>query len=252
VTGAVLLLGAGGGRATRALPVLAPALAAWTVRELGRTLRLVVEGSEGLVPFWRGGHPLIYAVWHGRILMIPWLNARLRRTAGARPARVLTSRSRDGELVARYVQRFGLGVVRGSSSRGGLTALRSLAAALRAGEDVALIPDGPRGPSRRAQPGVVVLAALTGAPVVPVGFAARPARHLGSWDRFIVPLPFARAAAVFGAPIAVPRNGDRTRALADIERALEDVTERAERRVHSLRGGGPGPGLSHGGGPGPG
>ena len=135
--------------------------------------------------------------------------------------------------MARYARRFGLDVVRGSSSRGGPAALRALAAALRAGEDVAVIPDGPRGPCRQAQPGVVVLAALSGAPIVPLGFAARPARHLASWDEFMIPLPFARAAAVFGAPVVVDRDGDRARALKDVERALEDVTAAAERRVQA-------------------
>ena len=219
----------------RVAPVLAAALpvAACLVRGLGRTLRLAVDGADVLDPLWRGQRPLIYAVWHGRILMIPWLNARLRRTVGARPARVLASRSSDGELITRYVRRFGLDVVRGSSSRGGSVALRALAAALRDGEDVALIPDGPRGPSRQAKPGVVVLAALSGAPIVPLGFAARPAWHLASWDEFMIPLPFARAAAVFGAPVVVDRESDRTRALKDVEHALEDVTAAAERRVHA-------------------
>ena len=163
--------------------------------------------------------------------MVPWLNARLARGHGARPARVLASRSRDGELVARWVTRFGLRVVRGSSSHGGAEALRELTAALRAGEDVAVVPDGPRGPREQLQPGVVVLAALSGAPVVPFGFAARPARRLASWDRFMVPLPFARAAAVFGKPFAVAREADRETARADLERALREVTESADRLV---------------------
>ena len=219
--------------ASAALGSLAPPLAAALVWSLGRTLRLTVEGIEALHPLWQERRPLIYAVWHGRILMIPWLNAWLSSTAGARPARVLASRSADGELMARYARRFGLDVVRGSSSRGGSAALRALAAALRAGEDVAVVPDGPRGPCRHAQPGVVALAAVSGAPIIPLGFAARPARHLASWDRFVIPLPFARAAAVFGAPLWVGRDDDRAVALTDVGRALEDVTAAAERRVRS-------------------
>ena len=146
---------------------------------------------------------------------------------------MLASRSRDGELVARWATRFGLGVVRGSSSRGGAEALRELTAVLRAGEDVAIVPDGPRGPRECLQPGVVVLAALTGAPVVPFGFAARPARRLASWDRFMVPLPFARAAAVFGKPCVIARDADRETARADLERALAEVTESADRLVRA-------------------
>jgi lysophospholipid acyltransferase (LPLAT)-like uncharacterized protein len=211
--------------------MLAPPLVSGLVRGLGLTLQLAVEGTERLRPLWEGGRPVIYAIWHGQILMIPWLNSRLRASVGARPARVLASRSADGELVAQYVGCFGLDVVRGSSSHGGAAALRALAAALREGEDVAIIPDGPRGPRRRAQPGVVALAALSGAPIVPLAFAARPARRLRSWDEFAIPLPFARAAAIFGPPMAVDRGADRARSLREVQGALEEVTTAAERRV---------------------
>ncbi len=214
-----------------ALTALAPPVAAAAVRALGATLRLHEEGVEALEPRWAAGQPLIYAVWHGRILMIPWLTARMRRTRGARPVRVLASRSRDGEMVARWVTRFGLSVARGSSSRGGAEALRALAASVRAGEDVAVVPDGPRGPRERLQAGLVVLAAATGAPIVPLGFAARPARRLASWDRFLVPMPFARAAVVFGKVATVPRGADRETARADVERALREATESADRMV---------------------
>lgn len=213
------------------LTTLGPPVTAAAVRALGATLRLRSEGLEPLEPLWTARRPVIYAVWHARILMVPWLNARLARTHGARLARVLTSRSRDGELAARLVSSFGLPVVRGSSSRGGAEALRQLAAAVRAGEDVAVVPDGPRGPRERVQPGVIVLAALTGAPVVPFAFAARPARRLASWDRFVVPLPFARAAVVFGKPLAIARDAERETARADLERALREVTETADRLV---------------------
>jgi lysophospholipid acyltransferase (LPLAT)-like uncharacterized protein len=213
------------------MTALVPPIAATAVRALGATLRLSEQGVEALQPLWAARRPLIYAVWHGRILMVPWLNARLGRTRGARLARVLASRSRDGELVARFVGRFGLPVVRGSSSRGGTLALRALAAAVRAGEDVAVVPDGPRGPRERLQAGVVLLAAATGAPIVPLAFAARPARRLGSWDRFVIPCPFARAAVVFGATITIARDADRETARAALERALHEVTDSADRLV---------------------
>lgn len=163
--------------------------------------------------------------------MVPWLNARLRRTHGARAVSVLASRSRDGSIVARYVSRFGLDVVRGSSSQGGAAAMRALVTTVEAGRDVALVPDGPRGPQRQLGPGVVVLAAVTGAPVVPLGFAARPARRMVTWDEFLVPAPFARAALVFGAPLTVPRDADRALVRKDIERSLDEATAAADRLV---------------------
>jgi lysophospholipid acyltransferase (LPLAT)-like uncharacterized protein len=177
---------------------------------------------------WRAGGPLIYIVWHGRILLVPWLNARLQKKRGARAPVVLASRSRDGELVTRFVTWFGLPVVRGSSSRDGGVALRALVAAIRNGSDVAIVPDGPRGPREQLQPGVVALAALTGAPVVPLAVGARPARWLQSWDRFLVPLPFARCVLAFGPVMRVDPSEDRERAGKELERALADVTARAD------------------------
>jgi hypothetical protein len=210
---------------------LVPHVAAGLVRLLGPTLRLRISGLEPLLPLWAGRRPLIYVVWHGRILMLPWLNGRLRRSHGVRAPRVLASRSRDGEMVARFSAAFGLRAVRGSSSRGGALGLRALAKAVRAGEDVALVPDGPRGPAHELQPGVVTLATMTAAPVVPLAFAAYPARRLRSWDRFLVPLPFARCAAVFGAPLTFEAGADRELARKTLQSALDDATAEAERLV---------------------
>lgn len=218
-------------RAMGFLATLAPSLAAGAVRLLATTLRLETRGVEELAPRWAEGRPLIYAVWHGRILMVPWLNARLRRTRGARVVRVLTSHSRDGELMSRFATRFGLDAVRGSSSRGGAAALRALAGALRAGADVAVVPDGPRGPRCHVQPGIVVLARLTGAPIVPLAFAARPARRLRTWDEFLIPLPFARSALVLGSPLTVARDAEAAAARGALERELIAVTATADRLV---------------------
>jgi lysophospholipid acyltransferase (LPLAT)-like uncharacterized protein len=212
----------------RVKSAIAPMVAAMLVRVLGITWRVRVVGAEDVEGMWRAGTPLIYVVWHGRILLVPWLAVRLQRERGARAPVVLASRSRDGEIVARFVARFGLTVVRGSSSRGGGAALRTLVAAIRDGSDVAIVPDGPRGPREQVQPGVVALAALTGAPVVPLAVGARPARRLRSWDRFVVPLPFARCVLAFGPPVRVDPAEDRARAGKELERALADVTMRAD------------------------
>jgi lysophospholipid acyltransferase (LPLAT)-like uncharacterized protein len=210
---------------------LGPPLAAALVRLLGATLRVSVTGAEELRPHWAAGRPLVYAVWHGRILMVPWLNARVGRTHGARAVTVLVSRSRDGEIVARFIRRFGLDAVRGSSSRGGAVAARALVRRIRRGRDVAVIPDGPRGPRGQLQPGVVALAALTGAPIVPLAVAARPAWRLATWDELMIPLPFARCALVFGSPVAVARDADRERAAKDVARSLDEAAAAADRLV---------------------
>jgi hypothetical protein len=211
--------------------MLVPALTALVVRTLAATLRVSTRGLHEIAPFWSSGRPVIYVVWHGRLLLMPWISAWLRRNHGARGVTVLTSRSRDGELAGAYVRRFGLEVVRGSSSRGGAVALRALAGALRAGRDVALVPDGPRGPRYRLQPGAVALAALTGAPIVPLACGARPARRLSTWDEMLVPAPFGRCAVVFGAPMTIARESDREIERKDVEQALLDVTAAADRLV---------------------
>jgi lysophospholipid acyltransferase (LPLAT)-like uncharacterized protein len=216
---------------TGAVGALGASVASAAVRLLGVTLRVTFAGVDDLARRWAAGAPVIYAVWHGRILMVPWLHACLARTHGARPVTVLVSRSSDGEIVARYIHRFGLAAVRGSSSRGGAEAARALVARLRQGADVAVIPDGPRGPRGRVQPGVVALAALSGVPIVPLAVAARPRYRLSSWDEFMIPAPFGRCAMAFGMPIHVARDADRAQAAKEIERSLGDVTTAADRLV---------------------
>lgn len=210
----------------RLVPVLVPPIAVGVARIVGATLRVRTAGLEGLAPL--ADEPLIFAGWHGRAVMMPWFNGRMRAARGTRPIKVLASRSRDGEMLARFVGAFGLGVVRGSSSRGGAAALRALVAAVRAGCDIAVAPDGPRGPARQVQPGVVMLAAATGAPIVPMAFGAHPGRRLGSWDGCIVPAPFARCAYVFGPVMRVARRADLEEARTTLALALDRVTADAD------------------------
>ena len=212
---------------------MAPALAAGAVRLLGLTLRLTVLGLDDVLPAWRARRPVIYALWHGRILMVPWVSVRFASARGGRPVRVLASRSRDGEMIARFAGRFGLATVRGSSSRGGAAAMRALVAALDAGDDVVVVPDGPRGPRHRVQAGLPALAALTGVPVVPIAFAAWPARVLATWDGFLVPAPFARCALAFGEMVQVKAQDDRDAARTRLEQALRVTTQAADRAVRS-------------------
>jgi lysophospholipid acyltransferase (LPLAT)-like uncharacterized protein len=202
---------------------VAPALGAWAVRLLALTLR--IRREEGPVQeLWRSGTPTIYAAWHGRILLLPFLY-------GWRGSRVLASRSRDGELVVRFMRCFGCEAVRGSSSRGGAEALRLLARSLDAGRDVFVVPDGPRGPRERLKPGIVVLARLTGAPIVPMALGASREWRLRSWDEFRIPKPFARCVMRFGEPIWISRELDRDAeeaARKDVEAALRALTWRVD------------------------
>jgi lysophospholipid acyltransferase (LPLAT)-like uncharacterized protein len=210
---------------------LAPSLGSWALRLLGRTLRVRRE-ERAVSALWAARTPLIYVVWHARLLLLPYLYR-------DRGLRVLISHSRDGELVAGLVRRFGIVVVRGSSSRGGARGLRTLARAIGDGHSVVLVPDGPRGPSETVKPGVVALARMTGAPVVPLAFAASRQWQARSWDGFRVPKPFARCVVRFGDPVHVPRQQsgkapkDAFRKADDsprkeIEAALREVTWQAD------------------------
>jgi lysophospholipid acyltransferase (LPLAT)-like uncharacterized protein len=197
------------------------------VRGLGASLRVREFRAPAVDALWRAGRPAIYAVWHGRILMLPYLYGRRRRV------HALASRSRDGETLSRFVEGFGVRVVRGSSSRGGARALLVLARLVREqGAEVLVVPDGPRGPRHVAQSGAILLAKMTGAPVVPVSFAAAPSTILRSWDAFLLPHPFARAVVLFGSPITVPRDADRELREAkrrELESALREITAAADR-----------------------
>lgn len=181
-----------------------------------------------MAPLWQAGIPAIYAVWHGRILLLPLLY-------GWRRARVLASRSRDGELLARFVARFGLETVRGSSTRGGAEALRLLSRSLKAGRDVVVVPDGPTGPPETVKPGIVALAKVSGAPIVPLAAGASAEWRLASWDEFRIPKPFARCVVRFGDPIhvapALDRAGEEA-ARKEVEAALRAVAWHADQEAH--------------------
>lgn len=204
---------------------LLPPLGRWAVSLLGRTLTLTEVNRDVVEPFWAARAPLIYACWHGRILLVPYLYR------GRHRPWVLTSRHRDGELVSRYVRGFGFRVVRGSTTRGGTAAIRELARRLKAGEEAAIVPDGPRGPRYVVQSGIALLAKLSGAPIVPLALSASRRTHLASWDEFLVPHPFARVVVIFGEPLYVPADADREVLEARrgaLESRLRELTREAD------------------------
>jgi lysophospholipid acyltransferase (LPLAT)-like uncharacterized protein len=202
-------------------------LAGFYLRIALGTTRWRLQGGEHAAPH-IAGEPVIVAFWHERQAMMPMLWV-LARRQGARPrAHVLVSRHRDGRLIGAVVRWFDLDAVHGSSSRGGASSLRTLAGLLAAGDHVAITPDGPRGPRREAAPGVAQLAAFAGVRVLPC--AAQSSRHavLGTWDRFIVPLPFARGAIVCEPTITVGPDGWQE-ALPRIAAAMTAAAEAADR-----------------------
>lgn len=196
-----------------------------------RTTRFRLVGGEHLAPFEQGAS-VIAAFWHEHLPLTPALWNRVRRASPTTKMFVLVSRHSDGRFIADVMAHFGISFAYGSSAKGGenkggASALRALLDVLRDGHQIAITPDGPRGPRRKAAPGVAQLAALSGKPVLPCAVRARPTKILPTWDRLILPLPFARGVIVCSAPISVARD-EAERALPRIEQALKDVAEEAE------------------------
>ena len=162
----------------------------------GRTLRFDVDDRVALAT-----SPVrenyIGALWHNRLLVFPLI---LRRFFGQRHGAALISASRDGDLLADAVRRFGYDVIRGSSSRLGASAILQLAQVLASGGDVVITPDGPRGPAYELGPGIIFLAQKSGASVLPINLEYSRCWRLGSWDRFIVPRPFAKVRVLINRP----------------------------------------------------
>jgi len=186
---------------------------------VGRTTRFSVEGWEHWEAATGGGQQPIYTFWHNRVFLATYFWRR-------RGIVVMTSRSFDGEYIARFIQRFGYGASRGSSSRGAVGALVEMVKLMRQGRPTAFTIDGPRGPRHVAKMGAVLLAKKTGAPVLPFSVNAERYYTAPSWDGFQVPYPFTRARVRIAPSIHVPPDADEA-ALeakrAELQRALDSL-----------------------------
>jgi lysophospholipid acyltransferase (LPLAT)-like uncharacterized protein len=171
-------------------------LGTWLLVALGSTWRMRVYGRHRLAARRPEDSRAVIAFWHGELLGVAW--------AHRRSARALVSEHRDGEIITRVIGRFGLGAVRGSSSRSGARALLECVTILRRGvDDIVITPDGPRGPRHQFSPGALVVAFRAQAPLVPLAVHADRAWRLKSWDQFMIPKPFARVTMLYGEPIVV-------------------------------------------------
>ena len=184
---------------------------------IGLTTRFEVTGWENHEKVEKDGGLPIYTFWHDRIfLMTYWW--RKRRIV------VMTSRSFDGEYIARFIQRFGYGAVRGSSTRGGVGAIVEMARLMRAGCKTAFTIDGPKGPPYVAKMGAVMLSKKSGHPVMPVTIAVQRCWKAPSWDSFQIPKPFSRARVYIAPPIYVPADADE-KILATKRDELQQVLD---------------------------
>lgn len=186
--------------------ILIGLVGSWLLRLLAATLRFRTENLDAIHQR-AAGESFIFVFWHNRLLLIPVAWERFLQPPGDLGGRALTSTSRDGELIAQFLVRFGVSPVRGSATRRGSTALRELVRWLRKGHDVGLTPDGSRGPMYEIKPGLVLLAQLSGRRILPISFEYANAWRTKSWDRFFIPKPFSRVTFVVGEPFTVQRTG---------------------------------------------
>ncbi|MBM3600595.1 MAG: DUF374 domain-containing protein [Alphaproteobacteria bacterium] len=214
-------------RSDAALAGLSALLAAY-IRLVRWTGRWQVVNAEAAARIWSSGKPIVGCFWHGRMMMMTYI------WATELPIAMLISRHRDGRLIARTIERLGIMTIAGSTAKagakgggtkGGASALLTAVRTLKSGVAVAITPDGPRGPRMRASPGAVAAARLAGVPLVPVAVSMSRRKVIGSWDRFLLALPFSRGVYMWGDPISVPEDADAA-TLARITRQLESELTR--------------------------
>lgn len=174
---------------------LAPLFAEIVIRLLYRSMRIEVIGWEPVGKLLAESEPVIISFWHDQLLMM------IKGYRGDRNLRILISASKDGELIAKTMARFGFTAVRGSSNRGGSEALKQMLRLIRTRTSLAITPDGPKGPRHHLKPGVAQVAMRSGRPVVPLAFVCSRGRRFRSWDRFLLPYPFARGVYSYGEPV---------------------------------------------------
>src|SRR5216684_4426669 len=190
------------------------------IRFVYATGRWSVEGGEAARRHHREKRPFILAFWHGRLLMMPMAWPR------EVPIHMLISGHRDGRIIADAVGHFGIDSIAGSSSRGGGAALRLMVRTLKRGACVGITPDGPRGPAMQASQGIVAAARLAQVPIIPLAYATRRRRVMGTWDRFHLAFPFTEGLHLWGEPIEVPADAD--------DAALERYRQLVEDRLNAL------------------
>ena len=200
----------------RILLFLTSSLGSIFIRLLGLSARITKQGDEHYRWLVDSQQPFIFCIWHGRIF-IPIFLHRNQKIVG------MVSQHRDGEIIARILQKLGYRTVRGSSTRGGQRAAIKMIRALKSGGTGAIMPDGPTGPRHQFKPGSIAIAQKSGAYLLPFTFSARRAISFNSWDRFTILLPFSKCLALYGEPIPIPEK------ISPAE--FEEIRKRVEKKM---------------------
>lgn len=197
-------------------------LGAWLIKLLAVTIR-IDDDPKGFNEKTKSLH-VIYAFWHCMMLIPAYVGRK-------RKIQVLISQHSDGEYIAQVIKRLGFGVIRGSTTRGGIRAVKALVDKAREGYPLAITPDGPRGPRFIVQPGSIYLGKKTQLPIIPTVVGLSSYWELPSWDRFRIPKPFSRALVMYGEPIHIPPNLSEEE-MEHYRLLLENtMKEMAERRM---------------------
>ncbi len=194
------------------------------IKLLFGTIKIQVIGFEAVQKLVES-KKIIFAFWHSRMLMINYLYQ-------GWGAVIMASQSKDGELIARILIRQGHRIVRGSTSRGGARAMVNMIRILKKeGCTGGIIPDGPRGPRNKVQPGVIALGKKTGYPIIPISYSARKIKAFNSWDRFVIPYPFTKGMFIYGDPIFVPKDNtpkEEKELCVRLEKELNRITKHVD------------------------
>jgi lysophospholipid acyltransferase (LPLAT)-like uncharacterized protein len=197
--------------------IIGAAFGYWILCLIGKTLRWQVINWQNIESVYKDKKRLILAFWHGRIFATTYYFRR-------RGIVVLTSQHRDGEYIARIIQKLGYGVARGSSSKGSYGATVEAFRALKKGKDIGFTIDGPRGPRYKVKPGATYLAWKTGNPIVPFHVTVQKKWILPSWDQFQIPKPFSKALLIIGTPIYIDPDLSRD-SLVEYDRELQNALD---------------------------
>ena len=197
------------------------------VGALFATTRCERIAAENYLQYRRRGEPVLFVFWHGQGLPLVHYHRR-------EGIIVLVSEHDDGEYLTRLIKRYGFGAVRGSSTRGATKGLKGLIRAARDGRDLAVTPDGPKGPVHVFKPGALAVAQMTGLPIIPIGVGASRGWNFKSWDGFLVPKPLSKLRIAYGGPRVVPRDADRA-TLESLAKELGDELNALSRLAESGR-----------------
>jgi lysophospholipid acyltransferase (LPLAT)-like uncharacterized protein len=212
------------GRTETGRRLLAGVIAGY-IRFVERTCRWTVIGAP--TSFWQGRRPFLATFWHGRLLMVPLAWQTDMKIS------MLQSAHRDGLIMEKVIGSFGIGSIKGSSSKGGSAGMRAMLKALKAGDCVGITPDFPPGPGNIVSEGIIAIARLGEVPIVPLTYSTSRRRVLDTWDRFHIPLPFGRGVLLWGEPLVIPRDADAAAVEAarrELERRMNEMNREADRR----------------------